>query len=68
MTTTSVQDRTRTPSAPGRAARRTALAGAAYVASWLAGLAVAPPAPQPDAASSEVAAFYAEHGLWTRLR
>jgi hypothetical protein len=40
---------------------RTTVAGFTYVAAWLAGLAVAPAAPAPDAAADTVAAFYAAH-------
>jgi hypothetical protein len=40
----------------------TAVAAAAYVASWVAGLALAPAAPDHDAPGTEVAAFYAGHG------
>jgi hypothetical protein len=40
----------------------TAVAAAAYVASWVAGLVLAPAAPGHDTPGTEVAAFYAGHG------
>jgi hypothetical protein len=40
----------------------TAVAAAAYVASWIAGLVLAPTAPGHDAPPAAVAAFYATHG------
>jgi hypothetical protein len=40
----------------------TAVAAAAYVASWIAGLLLAPTAPGHDAPAAAVAAFYAAHG------
>ena len=40
----------------------TAIAAAAYVASWVAGLVLAPAAPGHEAPATEVAAFYAGHG------
>ncbi|MGY1638934.1 hypothetical protein ACI78V_20000 [Geodermatophilus sp. SYSU D00742] len=45
----------RSPNAP-------AVAAAAYVLSWIAGLLLAPVAPGRDAPPAEIAGFYAEHG------
>jgi hypothetical protein len=40
----------------------TAVAAVVYVASWIAGLVLAPAAPGHDAPAAAVAAFYADHG------
>jgi hypothetical protein len=42
------------------AGRWTSVAGATYVSAWVAGLLLAPSAPAPDAAASQVHAYYAE--------
>jgi hypothetical protein len=48
--------------------RRVAAAGFTYVGAWLAGLFVAPPAPDMDAPPAQIAAHYAEHGAATALQ
>jgi hypothetical protein len=51
------------PAAPrSRAARWTAIAGAAYVTGWLLGLFTAPSAPSATAPAGAVHAYYLEHG------
>jgi hypothetical protein len=59
-TITSARDTSRPTRPDTRAGRWTAAAGGAYVVSWLVGLALAPPAPDPDALAPEVQAFYVD--------